>query len=157
MNRNDTAFCIEVETETPPKTQFDELCLVGRIVLGEFSETFNLPIDYWQLTDYYRQWRNALVAFIDGQSPVCLVTAMRNPVSASFIDTWAVYTEKSSVVLQNQIILCDQLDSDFLDRGTYEFVEPRETETEDGDPISEWQVPLSSVRQFLAVLQRANQ
>lgn len=154
MSRDDIAFCIEIETQTPPKTQFDELCHEGRIVLGEFSERFNLPVDYWRLTDYYRQWRNALVAFIDGQSPVCLVTAMRDPALGTFIDTWVMYAENSSVVLQNQIIPCGQLDSDYLDRGTYEFVQPRETETEDGEPISEWQIPLSAVRQFLAVLQR---
>ena len=32
----------------------------GRIVIGEFTETFKVPLGFWDVSDYRRSWRQAI-------------------------------------------------------------------------------------------------
>jgi hypothetical protein len=54
------------------------------------------------------------------------------------------------VYLQNQLRFYKQIRSPFLVDALYRYVADRKTVSDDdGEPISEWQLPLQSMREFL--------
>jgi hypothetical protein len=74
---------------------------------------------------------------------------MRDPARGIVINTWAIYNDHDEAVFQNQILLCKKIRRRFDGHNFYDFIVPRETQTEDGEPISEWVVRRSSIVEFL--------
>jgi len=129
-----------------------EKCLHGIIQIGDFDERFNVPIEMWSIPDYKRQWREGIERFLAGEISSCLVVGMRNPLRGVFINTWSMYVDREQVVFQNQILLCKQIRRRFTGHNFYDFIEPRETQTEDGEPISEWTVCRNAIVEYLKSL-----
>jgi hypothetical protein len=77
---------------------------VGRITLGEYSERFQAPLDFWSKDDYEEQWREGRARIVRGMNKSCVVTSMYDPKTANFIECWAFYRVGESIVVQNQLI-----------------------------------------------------
>jgi hypothetical protein len=63
----------------------NERFLVGDIHLGEFHETFMASLSYWTKSDYFKQWKIALIKICNGNDKSCLITSMFDPSIANFI------------------------------------------------------------------------
>jgi CdiI N-terminal domain len=126
--------------------------LVGKIKIGEFQEEFTSSLSYWNKTDYLEQWKSALIKTYTGSPKSCLVTSMFDPLTANFIFLWTLYLDKSVVHIQNQILFLDELDKPFLELNPYESIRDREIISDAGDKISEWDVNVNEIKEYLALL-----
>ncbi len=152
MSATNSVFRIAIDESKRPKMVCGEKCLRGLIQIGEFTEQFDVPIGTWAVSDYRHQWQEGLDRFLSGTMPACVVTGMRDPSRGTLINTWALYVDHGKAVLQNQILLCKTIRQRFNGHNFYDFIEPRETHTEDGEPISEWVVSRSSIVDFLKTI-----
>jgi hypothetical protein len=127
----------------------DERFQVGDIQIGEFHETFMASLSYWTKLDYLIQWKVALTRICNGNDKSCLITSMFDPSIANFIFWWTLYLDENTVHIQNQILFLNLLDKPFLELNPYEFIRTRETVTDEGDKISEWDVDVDDIKVYL--------
>ncbi len=127
----------------------EEIFMVGEIQIGEFHETFISSLSYWTKINYLTQWKIALTRICNGNDKSCFVTSMLDPSSADFIFLWVLYLDGNIVHLQNQILFLDQLDKPFSELNLYEFISIRETISDEGDKISEWDVNINDIKEYL--------
>jgi hypothetical protein len=74
---------------------------------------------------------------------------MFDPSIANFIFWWTLYLDENTVHIQNQILFLNLLDKPFLELNPYEFIRTRETVTDEGDKISEWDVDVDDIKVYL--------
>ncbi len=122
---------------------------IGVMHLCDDTEYFHAPTIYWSTDQYESSWYTALRRIIDGAEVSCLVVAISDPRAANFIETWPLYRENDIVYFHNRLIFMDQLDHEFDPDAPWASMDPRVTVNEDGKKISEWVVPLQSLRDFL--------
>ena len=121
----------------------------GRIVIGDFTETFNVPLGFWDESDYRRSWRQAFeVLNTNPHSTSCLMTSMTDPDSSNFLACWPMYREGEDVYIQNAIIFLDEIEGAFDPAAPWGWVGPRHGVDEDGNKISEWTTDMDSLREF---------
>jgi hypothetical protein len=123
----------------------------GALKLGDFQEDFLASLSYWNPAAYRSQWQEASERLVEGKDRPALITSMHDPRTANFIVWWPLYRDGDSVHVHNQILFLDELVQPFDESDLYRAVPPRETKTDEGDPISEWTVRLSNIEEFLRV------
>jgi CdiI N-terminal domain len=126
-----------------------ESFIISEIQIGEFHEIFTSSLSYWSKINYLNQWKVALTRICDGNDKSCFVTSMFDPSSANFIFLWVLYLDGDIVHLQNQILFLEQLNQPFSERNLYEFISIREIISDEGDKISEWDVNINDIREYL--------
>jgi hypothetical protein len=120
---------------------------IGILVLGDFQEEFASVLSEWSTSDYERQWQEAIVALLSGREKVGLMTEYVGP-NASHHVWWPLYRLGSEAAAQNHIAWHDPFAEPFAIERQFDFVRDRRTMNEDGQSISEWSVPLESIRKF---------
>lgn len=122
---------------------------IGRIRVGEFTETFLMDLTFWTVDDYRRSWDGALRKLEEaGNSTSCLIASITDPAASNFISCWPMYRDGEVVYAQNSIIFLDELDERFNPQEPWRYVEARSSVDEDGNRISEWSTSTSQVRRF---------
>ena len=133
-------------------TGFDEqdpLVAIGLIKLGEHHECFESVLVFWGTDDYKGIWDAGLRRLLGGASTSCLATSVLEPSSANFVEVWPLYREDSKVYVQNCLLFLDQLSHEFDPAAPWESVYRRSVANEDGQRISEWQVGIDDIGEFL--------
>lgn len=115
-----------------------------KITIGDFSESFETSLVWWTPQEYKAQWNSALQEIISGAPRSALLSSIADPQSANFVFCWALYREKTSVVIQNLIIFLDETPVVFDPSKINEYLGERESNFE-GESISKWRVPFSSI------------
>jgi hypothetical protein len=146
-------FAIELQSQPKADEEGDggpaEAC--GRIVIGDFTETFTVPLGFWGESDYYCSWRQAFeVLAASPTSTSCLMTSMTDPSNSNFLVCWPMYREDENVYIQNAIIFLDEIDGAFDPAAPWSYIGPRLGIDEDGNKISEWLTTMDSLREFFA-------
>jgi hypothetical protein len=142
-----SSFAVEV-TEDPTD---DEGQHYGRIRINGHVERFPMDVGFWSPDDYRRSWWESCARLdaAPGDIASCLVASTGDPAKASFIWTWPLHRIGNTVFVQNNLVFLDELETPLDLTRPWLATGPRQTHTEDGQPISEWSVPLSAVRKFL--------
>jgi hypothetical protein len=140
-------FSIEFINE--PRTENGELSQLGRITLGDFSEQFISPLVFWIADDYRRQWVEAAQRIINGAERSCFVTAMYESPLSGVIFLWPAYRLGEEVYFQHRLILPEHVKGILDPLNSYAQIGERETKSEEGEQISEWQIHLSDMARFL--------
>ena len=123
----------------------------GELVLGEDTEGFHADLGFWAQEDYERQWVRSVARLVGGSAKKgCLVTSVPPLETANFVSWWVLYVIGPDVVAQEQILFLEELDSPFRPETPEVHVRERATQTDEGQAISEWRVPLAAVEAFLA-------
>lgn len=130
----------------------DDLVISGTLVIGDFTENFHASLSYWDRDSYLSQWTEGLKRLLRGENYSAVVTTMYDPSTANFIFWWVMYLIGDDVYIQNHVLFLDELDRPFDETDLYNFVPERETQTEEGEPISEWTVSLSAIKDSLGSL-----
>jgi len=144
-------FCISV-LDLPIDEVYGEKCMWCQIQIGGFSERFSAPVELWSINEYISQWKCAVEDIANGASKGFLMAAMRNPDISDFLSVYTLYREADEVFVQNQIVLCNG-NEEYIRRGDFiQLIEDRETETEDGEKISEWRTTVGQLKYFLEQL-----
>lgn len=121
-----------------------EPCAVeGMIQIGDYEETLYIPLNWWSLDDYKKQWRDGFdrLTYYDKS---CLIVAVNNPNISKFIEWWVLYKVKDKIYIQNHIFMEEvyhkRLNNEWFTAKTcYRFIPDRgEPYDEDGNKISEW-------------------
>jgi len=140
-------FDIRLVSRTPERQEEGWDAVWGEIRLGEFRERFRAPLDPWTPADYERQWRAAAERLLGGQ-PSAFWT-----IPWQF--WWVMWPEGDEAVMHEELLLPDRIKAGGYTAepaaGTapYELIGPRESLTDDGEPVSEWRVALTAVRVWL--------
>lgn len=112
------------------ETYGKEKCPCGQITIGTFKEKFVMPLDYWTLNDYKRQWQEGLER-IRSHDNSCLVATVQDPNRFPLIDMWVIYKIKDKLFIQNHM-LCNDVykevigDNVFTPENCYNFILPQE-------------------------------
>jgi hypothetical protein len=137
-----------IEFVGKPQIEFDEPTVRGRITLGNFSEEFIAPLVFWTVDDYRKQWREAAERLSDGHDRSCFVASMRESLSDGTVFLWTAYKLADNVFFQHKLLLPETVKGNFEPSNPYAQVDERQTETEEGQQISEWRVSISDVAWF---------
>ncbi|MDW8848443.1 hypothetical protein SD961_21585 [Erwinia sp. MMLR14_017] len=124
-----------------------EIVLPASIVIDEFSEVMNIPLSYWNISDYKYSWLSSLEEGLANKKHATLAVSMYEPDNANFIFTWVLYFSGDDVFVQNNILFLDEC-SGFTPETINSFTEPRTTHNEDGMKISEWNTNLKNILDF---------
>ena len=108
----------------------------GLITIGDFSERFSFWLIGDCAADIEAQWRRELRRLVDNLDNTSSVALIHDPRFA-----WILYREESACYI-HQVFDPEGL---FVDHLAY-----RVTESEDGDPISEWETSVADIQNFLA-------
>ena len=141
-------FAIDFAPGAAEEMIFGERARYGFVKLDTYEERFVAPLVYWTVAAYRRQWREGIRRCLDGQARSCLITSMRDPQTANFIQWWPLYRVVDDVYLQNQILLLDQIHGAFVPSEPYAHVPERRTVNADGERISEWHIRVEDLQEF---------
>lgn len=136
---NEVSFCLHKQR----RTQYGDH--VGTVRLGDFEESFHVSTRYWSPNDYTQQWEDAAAAIRAGGSMGCFVASLADPlVPESLAFLWSYYRTEDELVFRNSMRFLSAIDFP-LPTGAFEsWVSPRESE--DGEVVSEWSLPLAELR-----------
>lgn len=143
-------FHITFLDEQEPGSTLGNTGQYGRITLDEFEEDFIALIGYWSPRDYVLQWRRAITRLVEERRPSCLITSLHDPGVADVLSWWLLYPSADQVSIQEARLQLRQLARPFESRDPYASIPPRITVSEEGDAVSEWTLPLTDFRDFLA-------
>jgi hypothetical protein len=129
--------------------EFNEPAIRGRITLGDFSEEFVSPLVFWTVDDYRKQWRDAAERIVNGEARSCFAATMRESPEDGAIFLWTAYRLADTVYFQHKLLLPETVTDTFEPSNIYTQVDKRQTETEDGYRISEWQVSVKEIACYL--------
>jgi CdiI N-terminal domain len=143
-------FAIELQSQREAgKGTGDSAEASGRIVIGDFTETFRVPLGFWDEADYRRSWHRAFeVLSANPHTTSCLMTSMTDPGNSNFLGCWPMYREGEDVYIQNALIFLDEIEGDFDSAAPWDRVGPRHTIDEDGNKLSEWTTSMDSLIEF---------
>lgn len=120
----------------------------GRILVGDFHEPFDASLMHWTRREYEAHWRAQARRLAERGGAASFVTSYNGPGAVHL--TWPAWREGSRVVLHNQLLISDQLESPFDPAQPHLSVGPRLSVAQDGEPISEWETTVAAVAQFAA-------
>lgn len=110
----------------------------GEISIGNRKEQFDIPIEWWKVAQYKRQWQEGLER-IKHKKQSCLVTEVQGLKGNKIVTMWALYKKDGKIYIQNHMLSNSLYEKTigkkaFTIQTCYQFVEPRGNDPE----ISEW-------------------
>ena len=115
----------------------------GKIIIGDFEETIYVPVEFWSLADYQKQWAEGLER-IKNETKSCLVAAIQGHNGIpTLINWWAMYKKDNKIFIQNQLLIEKSLEktlhkSSFTVENCYDHI-PRKSISK---KVSEWVVDI---------------
>src|SRR6516162_10113952 len=73
------------------------------ITIKDFRETFWMPLDYWSLDEYRRQWRSGIERLKTYNSS-CLIARIRMDEGELLIGAWVLYKVSDTIIFQYHFI-----------------------------------------------------
>lgn len=128
-----------------------EQVLPASIIVDDFKESMHIPLSYWNISDYKKNWLLSLEQGICDGKHAALVVSMYRPELTNFVFAWVLYFEGSLVFVQNNVIFLDKC-NEFSPDKINDFIDARTTYDEDGYKISEWSTDIESVISFFEYL-----
>ena len=122
----------------------------GYIMLGSSKEGFRSGLSYWSIAQYEKHWHEAVTRLVMGAESSALITDL--PLSSSandVINWWPMWREDEIVYIHEQLLFQPAMKGGFDPSDPYRHVDPREVETDEGQRISEWTVPLQDFVDYL--------
>ncbi len=128
--------------DAKPQKKNNVLVVTGLIKIGDHKESFYMPLDWWSIEDYKRQWQEGIRRLKNNEQS-CLVTSIHNPTIRPFIDWWLLYKIDNVVYVQNHMLISDiykkQIgDKNFTTQTCYDFIPSRLKQEADDYRVSEW-------------------
>ena len=120
--------------------------LWGRVRLDDFTERFVAPLGKWHQSDYEEQWIEGAQRLIDGEHKSAFV------VEAGRL-WWTAWRESSKIYIQQQLLIDRHYSPAWTATAAnlpYDLIGARESQSEDGEELSEWLITLDDLREFLS-------
>jgi len=127
-----------------------ESLVTGRIYINDFDELLEIPLSYWEVSDYKAHWKESINRIVNkDETKSALITEMYDPDTANFIVWWLLYREGDNIFIQNQVLFLNQIEGKFDKKNIYTSVPKREIKTDENEDISEWCIQLEDIKEFL--------
>jgi ABC-type histidine transport system ATPase subunit len=140
-------FTEELFTDAQP----GEKARIGLLRLGGYEERFIAHLNEWREQEYVEHWARALARALAAK-PAALVTDMWTPAHSTHLVWWPLWKVGDDLVFHNQLfffathsITGDRIDVEEL----FVFLGKHFSRNEEGNPVSEWRVPVTQVETFL--------
>lgn len=121
---------------------------LGEISLRNFTENFWASLSIWKIEDYEKQWIEGAKRILEFNRTV-FITDLNNPKTSNFITWWKAWRINEQIFVQNQLLLFSETSSFFDLNNPYELIGERTTETKNREKVSEWEVSLQDIKNFL--------
>ncbi len=136
-------------TDNKSKIIDKQPCYLGEIIIKDFWEILEIPVDYWTLDDYKRQWKEGIER-LKTHDQSCLVASVQDPTKAPLINWWPLYKENDTIYIQNHLVVDEFYEKRignniFTPDSCYQFIPARSLAYEDGGRPSEWKVKLDEL------------
>lgn len=150
------SFLIKFLNEPIPKgwLRRGEKGLLIEVRINDFSERGVVLTGFWDEKQYIDQWKDAIRELTGDQeiSKAAFITIVHNPKNPQHgyvVQWWPAYRDGAYVYIRNGSIPYSKED-DVIDlKSPYKYVPERvKDEMSEGEPISEWQVPLRDIILF---------
>jgi len=142
-------FSIKFITDPVPDLEVGERAAFGIIQIGSFQERFISSLDFWSIEEYEQQWIQGLIRVVNHEAKSTLITSLTNPKNTNFITWWPIYRIKETVCFQNHLLFLADLTTPFDPKSPYSHVHKHSTKSDEGQRISEWQLPIAAIKDFL--------
>jgi hypothetical protein len=83
-------------------------CCIGEINIGKFQETFEMPLEYWTIKDYEKQWADGIER-IKKNTQSCLIAAIQDPKKSPLVNLWTMYKINNKIFIQNHLFFVKDL------------------------------------------------
>ena len=108
---------ISVKWEKPEK-RYNVLSVVGQIEIGEnFKELLYMPLDWWTVDDYKKQWQEGLERLSDHVDS-CLIASIHNPHVRRYVDCWNLYKIDKKIYVRNYLFTGELYEEGIGDAGS---------------------------------------
>jgi hypothetical protein len=144
-------FSIGFAEETLTDAEPGETARIGVLRLGSYEERFIAHLNEWHEQDYVEHWRRALARALAGR-PAALVTDMLTPAQSTHLVWWPLWKIGDDLAFHNQLLFFEMHDitgSGINVEELFGLVGEHFTNNDDGEPVSEWRVPVAEVAAFL--------
>lgn len=128
----------------------EEQTAIGYIQIGQFTERFQITLNYWDKATFQRKWREAVKRLVLGANTVGLMTWMTAPIVKDNRRAWILYREGHRVFIQDKVLIVSSQSPKFDEEEHLVEIPPRNTVNEDGLKISEWETSIQSLANYLA-------
>ena len=136
-------FLIEYLDE-PAFIEDDETLRYARVIFGDFEERFTTPLGFWTEDDYSSQWVDGVRRLVHEKRNSALITSIYERTKQHGIGWFPLYVVEDEVAIQDHVVLPEAIGPDFF-ANPYDYVGERDPD----EQLSEWRVPVSSLRNFL--------
>jgi len=150
-------FQIQVISKKPKK-MYGLLSHTGEITIGDYKETFVMPLNSWTLEEYKQQWKEG-VDRLKTHNESCLVNLIQNMNANPMVEMWTLHKVNNTVYIQQQLLnrmIAEELNipikiSEFNSKTCYKFINHRIANekghgvNEDGEELSEWNVNINDI------------
>ncbi len=148
-------FSIITTDERLPESETNGVPVVyGKIVIGDFQETFATSLASWTRSEYDLHWKKALEKLVAGGDRSALLADYVEPpvypYSGGYLFWWPLYRDGDAVYVQNHILFFEQLSQPFSADRPWDSVRDRQVVNEDGQKISEWTTTIDEIKHFLS-------
>ena len=81
----------------------------GKIILEDYTETLYIPVEYWSIHEYRKQWKEGLMK-IKTEDASCIVTAVEiNNNIITLINWWVLYKRNNMIIIENHTLFYENL------------------------------------------------
>ena len=101
----------------------------------------------WTPVQYEAHWKEAGRRALRADGALFLAS-VTDPATSNFIMTWPCYRVGGKIVFQQYIFFLDELPGPFDPLAPHAHLPRRETETEDGEKVSEWSTSTAALQSF---------
>lgn len=124
-------------------------CCTGEIQIGNFKETFEMPLDFWTIEDYEKQWDEGIER-LKTYDRSCLVAEVQDPIKRPRASLWVLYREEDEVYIQNNLLFGKRFakmlaKKTFNIQTCYDFTIPRSVSKDEEYPVSEWHISYKDI------------
>ena len=121
--------------------------LWGQLTIGDYRESFLASLSLWSRADYERQWVEAATRLVRGKERSAFFTS-------AFQFWWTMWSDGVTVRVHEELFTGERLEPLGSSPNTsvtpYHLIDSYQSMTEDGEPISEWQLALDDIHAYLA-------
>ena len=117
-------------------------------MLDDDRDWFDAPLSFWREGDYEAQWREGVERLIAGAEASALVTRMEDPADEQILQFWALYRLDETVAVHEHLWVPEfgRLKPEEI----YGAVRSYQPESNDGEQVSEWRLPVSDFAAYLS-------
>jgi hypothetical protein len=119
-----------------------------RLTLRNYAEQEGADLTFWSTKDHENQGLTELNHLMASRNKGALIVSIPDPANAFRVWTWTMGKKDDHVLFQDRLLFILEGSLTSNPACVSEYIGEYPSHNEDGDGISEWTVPIASIRNF---------